>query len=93
MTKLFGELTSANTNGFKNQSFAGIFNEKHQYSKLQVKPQNTATQAKVELTYSNPLPAEINDLRMILDSLRKWFDAPTSDYRATHIFPSFNIKK
>ena len=91
MSKLFIELTNVSTSSFKNQSFAGIFNEKHQYSKLQVKPTSATIQAKVELTYSNPLPAEINDLRVILDTLTRWFDK--SSYKIGYVFPSFNIKK
>ena len=94
MSILFGALTSVNNTGvnkFTNDSFAGIFNEKHQYSKLLVKPKSIATPAKVDLTYSNPLPAEINDLRLILYTLRGWFDRSSS--ASTHIFPSFNIKK
>ena len=96
---LFVALTSVN-GAFKNNSFAGIFQDKHQYSKLQVKPKNTSTvttivstKATVELTYTSSLPAEINDLKMILDTLRRWFDGPNSRYKTGYVFPSFSIQK
>ena len=88
--KLFQALASVDTE-FKNQSFAGIFNDKHEYSKLQVKTKNTTTQSTVSLTYGSSLPAEINDLRVILDTLRRWFDK--SNYKTGYVFPSFKIQK
>jgi len=88
ISSLFNSLRSVNTT-FKNDSFLGILNERHQYSKLRISPKNATSVASIIFKSSDALPAEINDLKTILETLSRWFTR--SSYATTHAFPSFSV--